>query len=660
MSPIPISSSSSTAPPLSALSRLGSQSPNRLSDKGFHSEKSVPEMFRPEQFKTEHLQLLEFLSEPHDFDLSPQPPQSSQIQPEHFVPRHILSGDTRARGGGGASSSGGSRGSSSSSSGDSKAPVPQPKSSGPGSSSPWGKPVKQPLPVTSKPAPKPAPKSPAPALPNHKPEPPPTSQPAPHSGSKPPKPKSGAGPSIVPDVKPKTGRLPKIPKIPKQPKMPEYRPHNQLPHTSAGGGSSGHSKHGDSKKVGGCNVNCRNALLGTFGALALLGLVGVVIFCIFRRKRHCRGMNTERGRRSKTNSYSDGRRWWKQGRSSSRRSEDGMQLKTHTVGGTSFSMIPARLKTPQVHTSERITGSYDGGVPSPSEELPRHSEELSTNTYHEGTPIPFDQRWTTISYWEDMPRSSETPQMRSQEQGMGSNGEGELVSIRPDRSSDSLITARSISPYESGVLQGTRTHSREESTSSGGVPKLTSTESDESDCESPIPGVAQSARIVRQLPVILTIAGMQGFRAGHCELQRRNARRNSDRPDLSESRHQSLKSESSGTYIIGENSDEADSDDTCTVTDNDNAGTVTDDEDWRGPTGQRSSHGSARMKGKERLKRLPLEQVLKHADGRVGDRESGVRKGRGEGSPYSIVAVDFLSPDYHGTTDPGVPRCWRP
>lgn len=486
------------------------------------------------------------------------------------------------------------------------APVPQPKSPDPGSSSPLRNPVKQPLPVVpkpaSEPAPKAAPKLPAPAHPNHKPGSPPTSQPAPNTGSKPAKPKSGAGPSIVPDIKPKTGQLPKIPKLPK------------MPHIPAGGSNGGHSKQGDSKKLGGCNVNCRNALLGTFSALALLGLLGVVIFCIFRRRKNCK-RDTEGWRRSKSASYSDGRRWWKQGQSNSKSSEDGMELTTPTAGGASSSTNQNRLKAPQVYPSERSTerstASYDRGAFGPAEEFQRQSEELSTNPYHMETPSPLDgsevcdRERNVISHRGDVPHGPEAPQMHSQEQSTGSNNESELMSTRPDRSSDSIMTARSISPCESCVLQRARMHNHEQSTSLSGVRKPISIESDKSSCEDPIPETAQSARIVRHPPIILTIAGMQGFRAGECELQRRNARRNSDRPDMSESRHQSLKSVSSDTFVIGEGSDEADSEDTCTVTDNDDASAATDDEDSRGRTGQKSSNGSARMKGEERLKDCP-------------------------------------------------------
>lgn len=604
MAPIPISTSSSTAP-LSALSRLRSILSIRGSDRDLHSQEWVPEVFRPEEFKPEHLQLLNLPSDSRDLDLLPQQLQTSQFQPEHFVPRQVFGEITRARGGGGSTSNGGSRGSSGSPSGNSKAPVPaprpvsQPNSPGPSSSSPWGRPVKQQPPA----APKSAPKLPAPAVPYHRPASPPVSQLAPNSGSKPPKPKSKAGPSIVPHVKPKTGKLPKTPKLPK---IPGYRPHNHLPHMPTGGSSGGHSKHGDSNKLGGCNVRCRNALLGTFGAITLLGFLGLMIFCIFRRKRKCKRRDTERGGGSR--SYADGRKWWKQGQSSPELSEDGMELTTHTARGVSFTISQVSPIQPQVHGSERSTGSYHKEMPGSSEELPRDSGELGTDQRNTQTPIPFDRpeirehEWNALPYRENMLSPSETPQMHSQEQNTDLDGEGEWMSTTPDRSSDSFVTARSSSPCGSRVSRPAQIDHWEHSTSSSGVRKPISIKSDKSSCEDPIPSVAQCARVVRHPPAILTIAGMQAFRAGECELQRRNARRNSDRPDMSESRHQSLKSESSDTFVIGEGGDEANSEDTYTAHDDEEPATATDDEQSRGRTGQRKFNGSARMRGEEWLK----------------------------------------------------------
>ncbi len=570
------------AAPLSAISRLRSRSPVEFSERSVRSEEWMTEVFRPEESKSEDLRIQAIPSEHRDIDLLPQQLRSSQRRSEHIIPRQLSGGMTRARGGGGSSSSEGSQGPSSSSLG-------------------AGRPVKQTPPAATQPAPKLTPKKPTSVPPYHKPELPPISPLAPNSGLKPTDSKSGAGPPIGPEVGPTRRPV----KLPKPPKISGYNPHSQSPYIPPNDSDRGHSKHATSDKLGGCNVRCRNALLGTFSGLALLGLLGLIIFCIFRRKRGCRRGDPEQARKSKPRSYPNGRRWWKQGDSDPRLSEDGMELTTHRARGVSFSMFHKGPEEPQMNSSRRSTGSYDRGVSPVSAESPRHSVERSMTPYPMDRivsldrPEGHDREWSTISYREEMLGPSNTPQMHSQERRTSLDGERELTPTGTDRSNESIRTARSISSCESCILQRARMHTQVQSTISSAVRRPISIDSDESDDEDFIPRIAQRARVVSHPPVIHTIIGMQGFRAGECELQRRNARRNSNWPDLGDSRHQSLQSGSSATFVIGADSDEEDSDDTCTVTDNGDAGAAKDDEPSRGRTRQRSSFVGTTMQGQQ-------------------------------------------------------------
>lgn len=568
----------------------------------------MTEVFRPEELKSEDLRIQATPSEHRDIDFLPQQLRSRRRRSEHMIPRQLSGGMTRARDGGGSNSSEGSQGSSSSSLGGSNEPVttaatmPQPELPASSSTLPWERPVKRTPPAATKPAPKLTPEKPASVPSYHKPELPPISALAPNSGLKPKDSKSGAGPSIGPEVVPMTRKLPKLPKLPK---ISGYNPHSQSPYIPSNGSIGGHGKHAASDKLGGCNVRCRNALLGTFGGLALLGLLGLIVFCIFRRKRGCRRGDPEQAVMSKPRSYPNGRRWWKQGDSDPRLSEDGIELTTHRARGVPFSMFHKRPEEPQMDSSRRSTGSYDRGVSPISAESPRHSVERSMTPYHMDRivsldrPEGHDREWNTILYREEMLGPSNTPQMHSQERRTSLDGERELTPTRTDRSNESIITARSISSCESCILQRARMHTQVRSTISSAVRRPISIDSDESDDEDLIPRIAQRARVVPHPPVIHTIIGTQGFRAGECELQRRNARRNSNWPDLSDSRHQSLQSGSSATFVIGADIDEEDSDDTCTVTDNGDADGAKDDEPSRGRTRQRSSFVGTTMQGQK-------------------------------------------------------------
>jgi len=300
-----------------------------------------------------------------------------------------------------------------------------------------------------------------------------------------------------------------------------------------------------------------------------------------------------------------------------------------------------------MHCEELSTTLYDSEMPIHLEGTQMHNQELNINL-HEGKD------------------SSEEPQTHGQEQRASPGVVLRAQSIRSGRSSNSspaIMTVQSISSCESCALQRAQPHNHEQSTSSSAVRKRMSIESDRSSWEAPVLGTAQTAKSLAIPKPIQMIHGFEGFRNGRIELQRRNARRNSDRPDVSHSRHQSLKRNSSSIFAIGEDSDDASGDETRTAVDDDDddddARTVMDDEYSRGRTSQRISHGSARKRRAEPLNQSSKEKVLKHADSGLGGSEIDADNGRGEGSPQSILAVDFLSRESIEAMHHRISGCWE-
>lgn len=177
-------------------------------------------------------------------------------------------------------------------------------------------------------APVSAAQSPKSAAPAHKPTPIPVQNPK--SGSASSKPKAVAGPALMPD---KNSRIGNPASKPKQQQVPEYGsyaesapPLSSVQHQRTASGTKGFQPHSEPDKLDRCNFKCRNALLGTFGAIALLGFLCLLIRCIVLRNRS----NAEENKRKvKTRAgKSPDRRWWREEDKSPNVLEEGLELTT--------------------------------------------------------------------------------------------------------------------------------------------------------------------------------------------------------------------------------------------------------------------------------------------------------------------------------------------
>lgn len=594
--------------------------------------------------------------QPIRFDEYPERFQFPRYRLDDLETRHVSK--EKERGGGGSSFRGVSRGwfggSSSSSSGGYRAPAPAsasaPKSGGSDSSSSWGRPT------ISKPPSAPAPKSPRPAT-GSKPAGPPVSKPGQKPGwklPKLPKPKSGAGPSPAPGWKPKIGQSPKVPSVPGRPKTPGIKPHHDYPHVPAIGNNGGHKIHHGSNKLGGCNIKCRNTVLITFGTLALVGLLCLLAICIFRRKKRSIRRDVEmvrqHGKRSSSNN--SGRKWPGRGRKDSRISEDGMELMTHTARGIPFSMSRSSILEPQqAHRQDQAVSAHDIGI-AVSFQQPQMSRP-------ERNISPFDMAMPAV---DAIPRTHNP--------------------------------ARNTSPYDPSLnymLPVAQLHSPNQSQSSSYVrdPSFISTlrsaslksrasSADFGRSRSPVIKTARSGTVLRCPSPIQMIAGFHGWSTKLPPLQRRGARRDSDRPDMSGSRSLGVNTASSTTFVVGGDSDESDietfRDDEVEEgsrgmrsmpseqliagkrTEKGLCDDESDKEHSRGRTSMRTGHGSTRKRRDERPREGKGYVDLSHADSGVGDSDRNVSDQAGERcpqSPQSINAAHFVGPvDHH------VPGLW--
>ncbi len=152
--------------------------------------------------------------------------------------------------------------------------------------------------LPAKPALKPAAPVPAapPALPVQGPKSSTLPIPPPAAKSSPPKPKSG------PKKFPKIGDLSTlIPGYKPKPRKPEYKqPHHDHGHLPVVGSSPGNGYKdkglGTASHGAKCGIGCRNALLGTFGAIAVLGGLALLVWwLVVKRKRKNKKRHEEDG-----------------------------------------------------------------------------------------------------------------------------------------------------------------------------------------------------------------------------------------------------------------------------------------------------------------------------------------------------------------------------
>lgn len=468
--------------------------------------------------------------------------------PEASVPQRKLKHGKR-RGGGGLSSPGGS----SRSSANYKAPAPA------------SAPVSAPQP----------PKSAAPAQ-----KPAPVPAPNPKSVSASPKPKAAARPALMSGKNPRIG---KPASIPKQQQVPGYRPYaestpslSSVQHQPTGRSSKGFTPHSEPSKLDRCNIKCRDALLGTFGAIAILGLLCLLIRCIVLRNRS--NAEEKENKAKRRAGKAPDRRWWREGDNSPSVLEEGLEL-----------------TTPQQHI-----------------ERSHFVEVARPRLQRQPTPMPRRRISSSVSY-------EEPPSSR-----LGLSNNSSFVSTSTYETAQSttscpaVMTTRATSPCSSRFSERSQIHYQSQNSSTSGVRKPLSIDSDDSnsDHEDPVRRTAQQSVLFPTPPPISTIVGMQGFQASHCQLQRRGARRNSDRADMSESRHRSLSSESDG-ILVNENASDKDE-----MKDDDGTRTVTDLGEWsRGRSIHRSLRGSARKRREEIKEKSSGVKLLKHAESGIGGSE---------------------------------------